>query len=121
MRELGAMNMSDWNTPAPGLPGGNYGQYGPPAINSGRAMAILVLGIVSLVLVCGYGIGVIPAVVALALSPGAKREIANSGGRITGTSFVTAGVICSWITVGISAVAVGVGLIILLVSAVQGS
>lgn len=70
--------------------------------NSGRAIAVLVLGIVALVLMCGYGIGLVPAIVALALAPGAKREIAASGGMVTGEGFVKAGVICSWVAVGLT-------------------
>jgi len=62
----------------------------------------MVLGIVGLLMICGYGIGVIPAIIALAMAPGAKREIAASGGTVTGEGFVKAGVICSWITVGLT-------------------
>jgi len=112
--------MSDWNRTQQGLPGGEYSQYGPPAVNSGRAVAILVLGIVSLVFLCAYGIGLIPAIVALALAPGAKREIGNSGGRIVGGSFIKAGTVCSWVTVGFSAAGLVIGLIIILISAAQG-
>ena len=62
----------------------------------------MVLGIVALLMICGYGIGAIPAIIALALAPGAKREIAGSGGMVTGEGFVKAGVICSWIAVGLT-------------------
>lgn len=72
----------------------------------------MVLGIVALLMICGYGIGVIPAIVALALAPGAKREIAGSGGMVTGEGFVKAGVICSWIAVGLTIA--GVILVVLL-------
>ena len=60
------------------------------------------LGIVGLVLMCGYGIGVIPAIVALCLAPGARREIEAAGGALTGEGFVRAGVICSWVAVGVT-------------------
>lgn len=60
------------------------------------------LGIVGLALSCGWGIGVVAAIVALALAPGAKREIAASDGALTGDGFIKAGVICSWITVGLT-------------------
>ena len=50
---------------------------------SGKAIAVMVLGIVGLVMSCGYGIGIVSAIVALALAPGAKREIAASGGMLT--------------------------------------
>lgn len=111
--------------PPPGPPGGYYGQPGgfqPSPPNSGKSVAILVLGIVGLVLSCGYGVGVIPAIVALALSPGAKREIAASEGRLGGESFIKAGVICSWVTVGLVIVAiVAVVAIIILAAATSDS
>jgi predicted metal-binding membrane protein len=72
----------------------------------------MVLGIVGLVMMCGYGLGIIPAIIALALAPGAKREIESSRGMVTGDGFVKAGVICSWITVGL--VVAGIVLIVLL-------
>lgn len=80
--------------------------YPPVARTSGRATAVMVLGIVGLVIWCGYGVGVIPAIVALALAPGAKREIAASGGMLTGEGMVKAGVICAWVTVGLTVLAV---------------
>jgi hypothetical protein len=75
----------------------------------------MVLGIVGLVMVCGWGIGAIPAIVALALAPGAKREIQHSGGTVTGDGFVKAGVICSWVTLGLAiiGIVVFVGLLVL--------
>ena len=73
---------------------------------SGKATAVLVLGISSLVLFCGVFIFlpvmVIPAIIALVLAPGAKREINQSDGALTGLGAVKAGVICSWVAVGIS-------------------
>lgn len=80
---------------------------------SGKANAILLLGISSLVLLCLalflIPIGLVPAIIALAMAPGAKREIAESGGAVTGTGLVKAGVICSWISVGL--VIAGVALV----------
>ena len=72
------------------------------------------LGIVGLVFTCTYGLGVIAAIVALALAPGANREISTSGGALTGTGMVKAGVICSWISVALTVLGV-VLLIVLLV------
>ena len=60
------------------------------------------LGIVGLAMSMGCGIGVIASIVALALAPGAKREIAASGGALTGGGFIQAGVICSWISVALT-------------------
>jgi len=93
-------------SPYAGSPYGaqQYGYVTPR--NSGRAAAVLALGIGSLVLMCMYGIGVIAAIVALVLAPGAKREIRESRGYVVGEGMVKAGVICSWITVGLTAVAV---------------
>ncbi len=60
------------------------------------------LGIASLPLACGcLGLGIVPAVISLALASGARREITASGGSLTGTGLVTAGVVGSWISVAI--------------------
>lgn len=96
-------------------PTGAYGPqpyYGP--VTSSKATTVLVLGIVSLVLTFGC-IGFILAIVALVLAPGAAREIAESGGRLTGETQLKAGKIMSWISLGITAaliVAVVAGLAI---------
>lgn len=78
--------------PYPPQPPGQYpapGQYpmppGPPP-NSGKATTSLVLGIVSIV-ACGLFLGV-PAMI---LSRQAKREIAESQGRLGGQGLATAG------------------------------
>jgi hypothetical protein len=52
------------------------------------------------------GVGVIAAIVALVMAPGAKREIEQSGGRLTGLGMVTAGQITSWICVGLAVLGV---------------
>jgi hypothetical protein len=85
-------------------PAGGYAPqpyYGPTT--SGKATTVLVLGISSLVLMFTCGLGFIAAIVALVLAPGAQREIAESGGRLTGEGQVKAGKITSWITLGLSA------------------
>ena len=94
-------------TPAPGF----------PPRNAGLAIAVLVLGVVGLCLICAYGIGIIPAIVGLALAPGARRQIAESGGSLTGNSFIKTGVICSWVAIGLVIVAFVIGLIVLAVAA----
>jgi hypothetical protein len=75
-----------------GVPGG-YGSYAPQT--SSRATAVMVLGILSIPLLCLCGSGVVTAIIALALTPGAKREIAASGGTIRGASQVQWGMILS--------------------------
>lgn len=97
----------------PPTPPGGYG-YAPgyppypvatPAV-SGRAVAVLVLGIASLVGLCMYGLTVVCAIVALALAPGANREIRASNGWKTGEGMVKAGVICSWICIALAVVGI---------------
>ena len=93
--------------------GGGYPAYGgyPAPQTSSKASTVQVLGIVSLVMffvVCGLGF--IPAVIALALAPGARREIEASGGALGGASQLRAGKIMAWITLGLTAL----GLIILI-------
>lgn len=104
-----------WGPPAPGGPGGpvapygypGYGAYGPAVPQTaGRATTVMVLGIVSLVMMFTCGLGFVTAIIALVMAPGAKREIAESGGRLTGESQVRAGSIMSWITLGLTALAV---------------
>lgn len=76
--------------------------YPPPGYprqrqTSGRAIAVLVLGIASLTVFWG-----VAGIVALCLSPGAKREIAASQGHLGGEDLVKAGVICSWISIALT-------------------
>ncbi len=74
---------------------------------------MLVLGIASLVLFCCLGAGVIPAIVALVLAPGAKREIVASDGALTGLSQIKAGQIMSVIALVLAvllAVLLGIGI-----------
>jgi len=92
---------------------GGYPAYGgyPVQQTSSKAGTVQVLGIVSLVMffvVCGLGF--IPAVIALAMAPGAKREIEASGGALGGSGQLRAGTIMAWITLGLTAL----GLIILI-------
>ena len=97
-----------WAQPAPAgpyaAPGyGPYGPYGGPPTTSSKSTSVLVLGIVSLVMLFTCGLGFVTAVIALAMAPGAKREIADSGGRLTGESQVRTGTILSWVTLGLTA------------------
>jgi hypothetical protein len=115
----GTPGQPTWGQP-PGPPGppspygpSQYGQpvpyapYGPlPPQTSGRATTVLVLGIVSLVTLFTCGIGFVPAIIALVMAPGAKAEIATSGGRLTGESQVRTGTVLSWVTIGLTALAV---------------
>jgi hypothetical protein len=79
-----------------------------------------VLGIVSLVLMFTCGLGFIPAIIALTMAGGAEREIAESGGALDGLSQVKAGRIMSWITIGLTALAL-VAIILFAVVVAVGS
>ncbi len=94
--------------------GAAYG--GPFPETSGRATAILVLGICSLVLLTSC-IGIIPAIIALCLAPGATREIEESGGTVAGTGLVQAGKTMSWVTVALTVLVLVLIGVVLLVSA----
>jgi hypothetical protein len=105
-----------------------YGQYGTPPqrygaapTTSGKATAVLVLGIASLVMLFMCGLGLVTAIIALVMAPGAKREINESAGRLTGLGMVQAGVVCSWITLGLLVLFVAVMVFVMVVGGTFGS
>ncbi|HEX8770119.1 MAG TPA: hypothetical protein VF711_05050, partial [Acidimicrobiales bacterium] len=59
------------------------------------------------------------SIVALCLAPGARRNIAQSGGTLTGENLVRIGVILSWIAIGL--VAVGIVVFVIAVAASTSS
>ncbi len=63
----------------------------------------MVLAGVSFPLSFSCGIGVIAAIVSLALCPSARRKIQASGGALTGEGLLTAAKIVSWINIGLTA------------------
>lgn len=74
----------------------------PSSPVSGKAITVLFLGVLGLVLSWFFGLGLVPAVVALVLARRARREIAASSGGSTGLGLVSAGCVCSWVAVAIS-------------------
>ncbi len=87
-----------------------YGVPYLPPVTSGRATAVLVLGITALVMVMSCGIGGILGVIGLVVARGADREIAGSGGRLTGGGLVKGGRIMCWVSIALTvllALAVG--------------
>ena len=76
--------------PVQGAPG--YGVIGTPK-TSGKAVWSLVLSLVC----CGLG-----SILALILGYQAKKEIAASGGWITGDGVATTGIVLGWIGVGLT-------------------
>ena len=105
---------ASYGYPAPTGASGPQPYSGPTT--SGKATTVMVLGIVSLVLMVMCGLGFIMAIVALVMAPGAQREIAESGGRLTGEGQVKAGKIMSWITIGLSALGVVIFAIVIAVA-----
>jgi hypothetical protein len=106
--------------PAYGQYGASASPYGATPTTSGKATAVLVLGIASLVLLFMCGLGLVTAIVALVMAPSAKREINQSGGRLTGLGMVQGGVVCSWITVGLLVLFVAVMIFVLVVGGALG-
>lgn len=63
----------------------------------GKATASMVIGIVALASILLCGIGLIAAPVGLFLGYSARREIAESNGRLGGSGTATAGIVMGWI------------------------
>ncbi|MGI4895423.1 MAG: DUF4190 domain-containing protein, partial [Janthinobacterium lividum] len=87
-----------YGSPAYGQFGQDYPEQVPVA---GMAHAVLWTAVGGLVLLIS-GLGWIAAIVALALTPGARRDIVASQGRKRGLGFLLAGKICAWVTIGLS-------------------
>lgn len=95
--------------PSPGYP--SYGGYPPVAASpptNGMAIASMVVSIVSVLGLCGYGIGGLLGIVGAILGHVAKRQIRERGE--SGDSMALTGIILGWI-----ATALGVIIIIALV------
>jgi hypothetical protein len=76
----------------------------------------MVLGIVGLVGVCLYGLGLIAGIVGLVLGYVAKREIRASDGRLNGSGMATAGIVLGWICVALTLVLIAVVVVALVTS-----
>lgn len=99
------------NYPPPG-----YGWFPPPAQRtSTQSIVVLVLGIASLTVFWG-----IAGIVALFLAPGAKREIAASNNTLGGAGLIRAGVICSWISIVLTVLAIALVVALLIVVGTGG-
>src|SRR3954454_22694017 len=84
--------------PPYGGPGGLPPGYLPPGYvapvqNEGLAVAAMVVGIVSLVLACGYGIGLLGSPVALVLGRVSMKRIDRAGGQLGAQGMAKAGFI----------------------------
>lgn len=99
----------------PPLPGLMYPLVPRPR-SSGRAIAVLILGIAGVMVTAFCCLGWIAGIVALALAPGARREIRESYGTVTGNGLVTAGVVCAWVSIGLAIVGVWAWVVVTILS-----
>lgn len=93
--------MNEQTTTGYSTPAYGAGWYPPAQRTSTQSIVVLILGVASLTVVWG-----IAGIVALFLAPGAKREIADSHGALGGSGLVKAGVICSWVSLALTLLAV---------------
>jgi hypothetical protein len=98
-----------WGAPSPPP----YG-YAPPQTD-GKAVAALVCAIASFVV-----LPLIPAIVAVVLASSSRKEIAASGGRLTGESLATGALVVGWINIGLCAIGLLVTLAALGVFVLRG-
>ena len=83
--------------PPPGYGSAPGGPYPGPQQTSTRAIIALVCAVGSFLV-----FPLVPAIVALALAPGATQEIRASGGRLTGEGLVTGARITAWLNIGLT-------------------
>ncbi|WP_432511278.1 DUF4190 domain-containing protein [Kineococcus sp. SYSU DK001] len=84
-------------------PDQQYG-YGQPPV-TGMAHAVCWTAVGGLLLSFTF-LGWIASIVALALAPGARREVLASQGAKRGLGFILAGKICAWVNLGLSVLVV---------------
>lgn len=77
-----------------------------PQENAEKAVVVMITGIASIVVFFTCLLGIIPAIVSLCMAPGARQEIRESRGALGGDGLLKAGVICSWVTIGLTALAI---------------
>ena len=80
--------------------------YNQPQIPLPNATAVLVLGILSIPACCCYGIGLVPAIIALFLARAASKQYLAEPGRYLESSYknLSTGNICAWIGLVISVI-----------------
>ncbi|MDR1611055.1 MAG: hypothetical protein LBS08_06065 [Candidatus Symbiothrix sp.] len=78
--------------------------FNQPQIPLPNATAVLVLGILSIPACCCYGIGIVPAIIALFLAKAATKQYLAEPGIYVESSYknLTTGNICAWIGLIIS-------------------
>lgn len=84
--------------------------YSPPA--DGLGITSMVLGILGLVSICAYGIGIFPGIAALICGYLSKKEIRDNSGTPKFSGMALSGIIMGYISVGLFLL--GVVLVVLL-------
>jgi hypothetical protein len=103
----------------PGYPGHlGYAAY-PPEQTDGLALAAMIVGIASLVLVCAYGVGLLGAPIALVMGRVAMKRIDRSGGRLAGRGMAQTGFILGIIGTVLLVLTV-IAVVVVIVIAVNG-
>ena len=87
--------------------------YGTVAPNEGMAVASMVIGIVSLVLACGYGIGLLGSPAAMIMGRVSMKRIDRSNGQIGGRGMAQTGFILG--IIGTVLLVLGLILVVVLV------
>jgi hypothetical protein len=101
---------------APGAPMGGYGYPAKPQ-SSGKAIASLVLGIVGILGLCFWGLGIVAAILAVIFGFLARSEIKRSQGAVGGEGMAMAGLVTGFVGIGLFVV----GLIFVLLAFTVGS
>lgn len=97
-------------TPAASSPYAPPPVYAPPPPTSGNAIASLVTGILGLTFCPG-----VASIVAVITGSMARKEIAESEGRIGGGGLATAGLITGWIGIGFTVLGLCLTLVMVLI------
>jgi len=103
----------------PQQPGYPYGSGFAPQQNDGLALAAMIIGIISLVLTCGYGIGLLGSPVALVMGRVSMKRIDRSGGRLAGRGMAQTGFVLGIIGTVLLVLAL-IALVVVIVVAVNG-
>jgi len=101
---------------AAGVPMAGYGYPAKPP-SSGKAIASMVLGIVGILGLCLWGLGIVAAILAVIFGFLARSEIKRSQGAVGGEGMAMAGLVTGFVGIGLFVV----GLIFVLLAFTVGS
>jgi hypothetical protein len=101
---------------APVYPG--YHPYPPPRPTNGMAIAAMVVSLVGVLGLCGYGLGGYIGIVGAILGHVSRRQIRDRGEN--GDGMALAGIIVGWIAAGIAVLATA-AIIVIIILGVNGA